>query len=1009
MAEEIGLQIMDYQYKDGDNIADVTTYSTKESSWTVISATSASFSALGSPTIQYLRNFVPCITGVEYNLSFRITNYSGSGSVGFSTNGGVPSSARRTSNGTTTATFIADGALLDIFGRNTSTAFTIDQISVSPVTEVDVQKSIIGELDISSHNDFPLALTFNIADYKDVEARKGSFSKTFIIPATKNNNSLLKNLYVPNSTFSGNPITEQKRCRIIVGRLYSIEGLLKISASTTEKYPSSYSCVFYGDNTNWTTLLDEAKLKDVPLGGTTTGLEIKKDSIMDSWSQVDATTTTSPLVYPLVSYGDFNPTVGFPGCAQLLRDDCPATSGGGNSGGAYIGNKTGGSVFNSSLVPSVDWRVCIWAYDLFKAIFKNIGYTISSTFIESSLFKQLLYASPNMKYNNPSQRWLDYSFQCSGAGDIASTTPTTTSGGHTPNWSNTTYVSINMSAIGVSADPFLVINDESGGFDAGTGYWTVPEYGLYNLKVKGLVFDLDNVYGYDATTTTNSDPTKINIKLYFVKQTRGQTFWGPMYDSEGNPSYMQETVELYDALYFAGSGWGGNNPTGYSWDTGEFEVAGVYLNKGDIIRLRYQTKHMHLGSAPTAGYPRFDIDPIKYGGQYSINFQPEIPAYGQTYDLTNVIPEEHTQIDFIKGIAHAFNLQFQTDEKHKVITIEPFNDFYKDLGLALDWTPKIDRSAEIKDEWVKSELKRDIVFKYKSDSNDKAGKENIESWWGGIEDIYPYFETLSNAFNIGKAEFTNPFFSGTWSARDLDPIYDPGLTPRITPSIGILSTEPISNSPVNTFTPPYRADKGYSFQPRLLYYNQYVQAAAVGGVFSNSMLIQEWGQPGGSFSTPNNITEFGFDASGVANTFLPQAASFSTQNINIPNLCYGNIWVNQYDPDTGNFSGAQEVHKGLSETYYRGMIEITKSNPRKRTCYVDLKINDIINIDFRNLIHIDGTYWRLNKIIDYAPHINAPTKVELVEWRDLGEFQSGDPTVQYTDGWFPYDPNNLGM
>ena len=40
-----------------------------------------------------------------------------------------------------------------------------------------------------------------------------------------------------------------------------------------------------------------------------------------------------------------------------------------------------------------------------------------------------------------------------------------------------------------------------------------------------------------------------------------------------------------------------------------------------------------------------------------------------------------SQIDFIKGIAHAFNLQFQTDEKQKLITIEPCNDFYKDFFI----------------------------------------------------------------------------------------------------------------------------------------------------------------------------------------------------------------------------------------------------------------------------------------------------------------------------------------
>ena len=104
------------------------------------------------------------------------------------------------------------------------------------------------------------------------------------------------------------------------------------------------------------------------------------------------------------------------------------------------------------------------------------------------------------------------------------------------------------------------------------------------------------------------------------------------------------------------------------------------------------------------------------------------------------------------------------------------------MGLAIDWTPKIDRSREIKDEWVKSELKREMEFKYKSDSNDKAGKDLIPSW-NGIDDIYPYFETLSDAFNKGKSEFTNPFFAGTWSMKDGDAGID------LPPSTAILSTD----------------------------------------------------------------------------------------------------------------------------------------------------------------------------------------------------------------------------
>ena len=69
--------------------------------------------------------------------------------------------------------------------------------------DLDWNKSVVGELDVTSHSEFPLALTFTIADIKDINARKGSFSKTFKIPATKNNNRLYKSIYKAN-TYSDN-------------------------------------------------------------------------------------------------------------------------------------------------------------------------------------------------------------------------------------------------------------------------------------------------------------------------------------------------------------------------------------------------------------------------------------------------------------------------------------------------------------------------------------------------------------------------------------------------------------------------------------------------------------------------------------------------------------------------------------------------------------------------------------------------------------------------------------
>ena len=55
-------------------------------------------------------------------------------------------------------------------------------------TVIDWDNSIVGELDITDHSDFPLAVTFQISDFKDITSTSGDYSKTFKIPATKNNN-----------------------------------------------------------------------------------------------------------------------------------------------------------------------------------------------------------------------------------------------------------------------------------------------------------------------------------------------------------------------------------------------------------------------------------------------------------------------------------------------------------------------------------------------------------------------------------------------------------------------------------------------------------------------------------------------------------------------------------------------------------------------------------------------------------------------------------------------------
>ena len=352
-------------------------------------------------------------------------------------------------------------------------------------------------------------------------------------------------------------------------------------------------------------------------------------------------------------------------------------------------------------------------------------------------------------------------------------------------------------------------------------------------------------------------------KIQLQVQTVGQS---------GLSSWVSVSEIQTDSFYDSGSSSPiQTEPAASQIFTGQIEET-RYLNKGDKLRLNL------LVRARTAAYPDNEIRLYLFGsstptsvttsdnanGQYTIAIDPNNVAYGQTYNLTDVMNPDYKQIDFIKGIAHAYNLQMTTDESTKTVYIEPFDSFYKPYKDAIDWTGKLSRADEITDKWIENDLKRSLVFKYKSDNADAKVKARGEVYFDDVEDEYPYRETLPDTFEKGDS-----------------------------------TTSPI--------------------------------------------------------------------------------------------LSYGNVFVRDYYDATGVYT-AYQAGKGLYDTYYRNMVEMLKRSPRLRTVSLDLKVTDIINLDFRKLVYIDGVYWRINRVVDYMPNKNSTTKVELIEWFQIGVFAATAPS-----------------
>ena len=920
---------------------------------------------------------------------------------------------------------------------------------------IDWSASVVGSLDVSLHSEFPLALTFSIADIKDIEARKGTFSKTFKIPATKNNNLLYKNIYL-SETYSTNNLTNKKPCRIIFNNLFSIEGFLQLSSVGLTDKANYYSCVFYGDNIGWTSVIADSLLKDLGTDGdaweylngkTTDGnapdgtngvgvnLKINKAGIKSTWDNDDAeyqnrsttTASTTAIVYPVTTYGDFNSS-GEDYAIQLLDTwysyftdytffNPPATL------TCYTG--TVGSTTIGNPEPVCDWRPCIWVYDVFKEIFTQAGYTINSVFIESETFKRLLFALPNFKFNNGDYRYDAFSLQLYWNLD-----PTVDASSQLVFKNNYTQVVSNSNADIISEDIVLgthsgfnlflngtgIPADPANGFNTSTNKaFTVSEYGKYIISINNFCVHL-------ASFSTAG--TGIGNLQYITKYARVDILVKTIGD--GNFHSVGGSEGMVDFAFNVGSTNGGSS-LNLTVELEDSETS-LYLNKGDVVKFRLKvrgktTVPVNAGTTLTGDWYLFADKNISSGrshnGNINIAIDPVHAQYGQTYDLKDVINKDYKQLDFIKGVAHSFNLQFQTDEMTKTVAIEPFNDFYKPLNESVDWTYKIDRSVEHVDKWVKQSFKRDMVFKYKTDSADLNVEQRGINYFNGILDNYPYFETFSDEFERGTTTFENPFFAGTMSVKDRDSVTaqtDP-------PFISALWQEKESGGTTsqNDWERPV---KGYNFLPRLLYWKKYSPDAEFDATTQNSIspkraTIQNWSTYTETIIANSNMpAHIGYNnppGGGVLSNIYPQATSVNRDDSTTLLLTYGNVWVRDYNESPssiGVYTTPYTVGMGLYHRYYRKMIEMIVNNPRVRTVQVNLKISDIVNLDIRKLIYIDGCYWRINKVIDYMPQANKSTKIELVEWTDIGESAPSTPNINQNDGsWNPggaqtYDPNH---
>jgi hypothetical protein len=340
-----------------------------------------------------------------------------------------------------------------------------------------------------------------------------------------------------------------------------------------------------------------------------------------------------------------------------------------------------------------------------------------------------------------------------------------------------------------------------------------------------------------------------------------------------------------------------------------------------------------------------------------------VPAeYGSSLSMPDLLPKGILQKDFFVSICRMFNLYvYENKDIDKHIVIEPFIDFYQigggfikiddfgDLLLhgetgdptglvllddptaeAIDWTNKVDRNNAISIKPMSEINARFYDFLYTEDDdyfNEAYNKKYSETYADRKEDT---------GFQFAQ------------DRTDIQIIFAPSVLVARTGDVKLCAA-------LYNLT-----DNVEERRDNVLRIMQFKKVTGV-----PSWHIKEPSEEG-SANLGSAITYYGY-----AGHLDDPTAPTKDINFGVPKELLFSL-TNQY-PTANLFTAFWGDY----------LAEIVAKDSKLLTCYLYLNLEDIYSLDFSKLILIDGSLWRLNKVIDFNPSVAKTTQVELLRVIEL--------------------------
>lgn len=774
-----------------------------------------------------------------------------------------------------------------------------------------MNKRIVADgIEIDLFDEVDLNITYSIEDILDLEVRTSDFSKDFTIPKTGNNDRFFNYIKELNGDNTKN-FLKAIPCQVYWGENVILNGSLRLIAVRNEVYQVALT----GRFRDLITELDNLKSIDLSqynhIRNSQNIIASYEYTVIENGSVTQKPEPGQGYVYPYIVNGQSNDIYD----QQYIWDSYPA----------------------------------VYLKTIVDAIFREIGWTYESKFLESDYFKQLIIPWCRDYVQNTENLIRERTLRVGLDPETANTTNFQWNPGSGVIIDNTQFVAItpirrratswwNSNALSnrfrlndtssevLQFDEIFQFTDilghwdqlrvgflppPVGSFDAGR--YTCKKTGIYNIQLIAFVFPQ---YYHDFGATIRYNDAKLgfeyNYRLVHLKnngstvmldQTDGTQFFNP-----GDNTIVNTGIDLSDTP-----------PNMQPW---RLSADNLFLEEGDRLEIRYSFRFPSLNFIGNNN----DIScrlvlKREYNGEFSrfIVTPSENRTFGnEPVDMNQALPQNVSYKELFLDIVKLFNLIVATDKNvNNKVVIEPREDYWNSRVRVHEW--KYDQLSPLVVKPMSEVNFKRYKFSYRPDSdylNLEYRNETGQEWGQRLIKI-------ENDYSQQESTLGLSFFSPT----------------------------PLTNLYTNDRLAPYFVNKELDeirpriVNPRLLFYTglkpcqRWFLKSNINGA-GQELLAYPYCGPYDDPSLPQYDLGFG-----------------STEKI------YHNI--NRYPKNN--------VFNKFHRSTFNQLIDL---NNKIMEASFYLKPNDISDFDFRDVIFIDGGYWRVNKIIDYDPE-NKLTKVQL--------------------------------